>query len=251
MRVLALAALAAPLVSALQFTDPVANATLHKGETFDLKWSTVDTDPTDFSVYLVNFVNWPPYYTPLAYNIEPSSGELSVTIPCNIDSSYGWQFNAINGTNVYVIYAQTPKFYISGGPCSVDSPFPTGAPSSCAPAATVTVTVSTTLSQSSFSTLLYANSTGTASPTTLMKPATITKSPIPGKCPDTIGWGPSGYGNPVKLAAVPTGPGDVPAPATTAPPMINGAAFFAETGSTSTIYHTVYKDLSEVQDCMC
>lgn len=91
MRVLALAALAAPLVSALQFTDPVANATLHKGETFDLKWSTVDTDPTDFSVYLVNFVNWPPYYTPLAYNIEPSSGELSVTIPCDIDSSYGWQ----------------------------------------------------------------------------------------------------------------------------------------------------------------
>lgn len=84
-----------------------------------------------------------------------------------------------------------------------------------------------------------------------MKPATITKSPIPGKCPDTIGWGPSGYGNPVKLAAVPTGPGDVPAPATTAPPMINGAAFFAETGITSTIYHTVYKDLSEVQDCMC
>ncbi|CCC07836.1 hypothetical protein SMACR_01401 [Sordaria macrospora] len=251
MKFFALAALAAPLVSAIQFVEPAANATLHKGDTFDLKWSTVDTDPTDFSVYLVNFVNWPPYYAPLAYNVEPSSGELSVTIPCDIDSSYGWQFNAINGTNVYVIYAQTPKFFISGGPCSVDSPFPTGAPSVCAPEATVTVTVSTTLSQSSFSTLLYANSTGIASPTTL-KPATITKSPLPGKCPDTIGWGPSGYDNPVTLTAIPTGPGDIPAaPTVTAPPVANGAAFSSKAGSTSTIYHTVYKDLSEVQGCVC
>lgn len=161
--------------------------------------------------------------------------------------------NAINGTNVYVIYAQTPKFFISGGPCSVDSPFPTAAPSVCAPEATVTVTVSTTLSQSSFSTLLYANSTaGNASPTTL-KPATITKSPLPGKCPDTIGWGPSGYDNPVTLTAIPTGPGDVPAaPTVTAPPVANGAgAFPSKAGSTSTIYHTVYKDLSEVQGCVC
>ena len=160
--------------------------------------------------------------------------------------------NAINGTNVYVIYAQTPKFFISGDACSVDSPLPTGAPASCAPEATVTVTVSTTLSQSSFSTSLYANSTGgiAASPTTL-KPATITKSPLPGKCPDTIGWGPSGYDNPVTLTAIPTGPGDVPAAATTAPPVANGAAFSSKLGSTSTIYHTVYRDMSEVDGCMC
>ena len=91
MRFFSLFALAAPLVAAIEFTDPSANSTLAKGSTYDLKWSTVDTDPGVFSVYLVNFVNWPPLYTPLAYDVETSSGELEVTIPCDVDTSYGYQ----------------------------------------------------------------------------------------------------------------------------------------------------------------
>lgn len=56
MRVLSVLALGASLASAIQFSDPVENATLTKGSTFDLQWTTVDTDPTSFSVFLVNFV---------------------------------------------------------------------------------------------------------------------------------------------------------------------------------------------------
>jgi len=146
--------------------------------------------------------------------------------------------NANNGTNTYVIYAQTPKFYITGGPC-VDA---TPAPTCEAPAATVTVTVSKTLS--------FANSTLAIKPTSsAVLPPKVTVAPTPGKCPDTIGWGSSGYGNPVTLTQVPTGPGDVPAaPTTTKAPgaFESGAGFFA---TTSTIYKTVTMDLSEFQGC--
>lgn len=88
---LSLLALAAPLVSAIQFEEPVANATLSKGETYNVKWSSVDTDPSHFSIYLVNFVDWPPFYTQLASEVETSSGEHEVTVPCNVDSSWGFQ----------------------------------------------------------------------------------------------------------------------------------------------------------------
>lgn len=45
--------------------------------------------------------------------------------------------NAINGTNTYVIYAQTPVFFITGDSCT--DPAPTLPP--CAPAPAVTGTV--------------------------------------------------------------------------------------------------------------
>ncbi|KAK0630220.1 Ser-Thr-rich glycosyl-phosphatidyl-inositol-anchored membrane family-domain-containing protein [Bombardia bombarda] len=225
MRFFSLLALAAPLVSAIEFIEPAANTTLSKGSTFDLKWSTVDTDPSEFSVFLVNFVNWPPLYIPLALDLETTAGEAEVTVPCSVDSSWGFQFNAINGTNVYVIYAQTPKFYIGGGPCKDASSAPT-----CA-AATVTVTVS------------KANSTG---PATTSAPSG-TALPLPGKCPDTIGWGASGYSKPVTLKSVPTGPGDKGPLPTHAPGAFSSKVF----ATTSTIIATVYKDLAEVDGCAC
>lgn len=91
MRVLQVLALGAQLAAAISFSDPAENATLTRGGTFDLQWSSVDTDPTSFSVYLVNFVNWPPFYTPLDLGLETSAGEASVRIPCDVDDSYGYQ----------------------------------------------------------------------------------------------------------------------------------------------------------------
>ena len=91
MHLLSLLALAAPLVSAIQFTSPEGNSTLSKGEKYTLTWDTVDTDPSTFSVFLVNFVNWPPSYTGLAYDIETASGQTEVTVPCSVDNSWGFQ----------------------------------------------------------------------------------------------------------------------------------------------------------------
>lgn len=91
MRSISILALGASLASAIQFTDPVQNATLTRGATYDLTWDFVDTDPTSFSVYLVNFVNWPPYYTPLDLDIDTTTGEASVRVPCEVEASYGFQ----------------------------------------------------------------------------------------------------------------------------------------------------------------
>jgi hypothetical protein len=49
--------------------------------------------------------------------VDTFKGQAYVKIPCDVDSGYGYQFNAINGTNTYVIYAQTDIFSLKGN-CS-------------------------------------------------------------------------------------------------------------------------------------
>ncbi|KAH0433869.1 hypothetical protein CcaCcLH18_05621 [Colletotrichum camelliae] len=233
MRFSAALALAAPLaVSAIEFTSPSLNSTVTKGSKYELSWDTVDTDPSVFSVYLVNFVNWPPSYTLLAQNIETASGAASVDVPCSAISSGGYQFNAINGTNVYVIYAQTPKFAISGDDCT--DPTPIGAePSTCAPPATVTVTVSKTLSRSNST----ATATGgiSAAQQVTPTPAVVTQvtTIYQGVCPDTIGWS-AGYNHPVTLTKPPRAPNS-PEPTGS----FNGGA----DDNVKTVYRTTYLPL--------
>ncbi|GAB1310608.1 Extracellular proline-serine rich protein [Madurella fahalii] len=146
MRGLSIFAFVAPLVSAMQLIEPTVNSTLRMGETIRAKWTSADTDPTTFSIYLVNFVNWPPFYTQLASNVRTSAGEYQVTVPCGLDSSWGYQFNAINGTNVYVIYAQTPKFHVRSGTCTGNNaaPLPDSGDSTCE-RITVTAAVTSTI----------------------------------------------------------------------------------------------------------
>lgn len=91
MRVLSLFALVAPLVSAIQFLEPAINSTLKKGETYSVKWDSVNTDPAKFSIYLVNFVDWPPFYTQIASDVQTSAGQHNVTVPCAVSSSWGFQ----------------------------------------------------------------------------------------------------------------------------------------------------------------
>lgn len=95
--------------------------------------------------------------------------------------------NAINGTNVYVIYAQTPKFSITGDSCT--DPVTTTTASTCA-AATVTVTVRGNSSLTSAAALAA---------TTL--PSSVT-STFEGECPSTIGWS-GNYSQPVTLSSTP------------------------------------------------
>lgn len=88
----ALLALAVPLaVSAIELTSPLANSTITKGSNYELTWTSVDTDPSTFSVYLVNFVDWPPFYTMLATDIKTADGAASVRVPCSIANASGYQ----------------------------------------------------------------------------------------------------------------------------------------------------------------
>src|SRR6266498_2409540 len=184
-----LLALAPLMANAILITSPTNSTTLTKGETATISWTSVDTDPTTFGVVLVNFVYWPPTYIQLAENVATSANSTTVTIPCDTFPTDGYQFNAINGTNLFVIYAQSGKFDIDGEDCTD----PTGpAEPTCEPS-TVTVT---------------------AMPSATPPPAWGGKGgkghhKTQGKVPKTIGWhgkDKGGYGSPVTLGSVPTNP---------------------------------------------
>ncbi|TLD18468.1 hypothetical protein PspLS_10345 [Pyricularia sp. CBS 133598] len=236
---------AAGIASAIQFTSPVANATVARGEAkHEVSWSSVDTDPERFSIYLVNFVNWPPYYKQLASDVETAAGAAEIRIPCDLDVSGGYQINAINGTNVYVIYAQTPKFSIAGASCQ--DPV-TAEPSTCAPAVTVTATVTVSPTPPH----PHTNGTFVQRPPSVTPPAAVTTTTTvtrvnAGTCPETIGWGTSGYGSPITLTAVPR-PSDEP----TIPVAANAALTTAAPSNASertvgnVVYQTVYMDLAD------
>ncbi len=81
MRFLSLFALMAPLVSALQLTEPTAGSHLVKGESYRVSWTSVNTDPTSFDLFLVNYVSYPPFADRVASNVQTSAGSIHVTIP--------------------------------------------------------------------------------------------------------------------------------------------------------------------------
>lgn len=139
-RALSLAALATILPSAfvngIAFTSPTSSDVITKGTEVTAKWTTVDTDPSVFSLYIWNFAAWPPYYEGLAYGVDTAAGEVTVRVPCHVSNGEGWQFTAINDTNVYVLYAQTDDFNITGDACTD----PTTSAACYAPTSTVYVT---------------------------------------------------------------------------------------------------------------
>ncbi|TGO62725.1 hypothetical protein BOTNAR_0109g00010 [Botryotinia narcissicola] len=100
--------------SAYTVLTPALNSTVAKGKSTSVTWSSVDTDASQFSIYLVNFKDWPPTVISLAQNVPQSAKSVDVTIPCDVSSDYGWQLNFINGTNTYVIYAQSNAFSLTG-----------------------------------------------------------------------------------------------------------------------------------------
>lgn len=84
--------------SAYTVLTPSVNSTIAKGSAIDVKWSSVDTDASTFSIYLVNFqtAHWPPTVLSLAQNVNRDDGVASVRIPCSVSSDYGWQLNFVS-----------------------------------------------------------------------------------------------------------------------------------------------------------
>lgn len=122
-------ALLAASASAYQILSPSGNTTIAKGSDLTINWSSVDTDADVFSVYISNFEtkHWPPTILSLAQNVPRDDGSVSVRIPCDLSSDFGWQINFINGTNTYVIYAQSARFSLTGDcvdPTTTAAPFP-------------------------------------------------------------------------------------------------------------------------------
>jgi len=87
------------LTAAINFTTLFKGASLMKNSIVEVDWTSVDTDPTTLSIYLVNFVQWPPLTFLLAedgtskncsklmISVPTSDGMAHVRIPCNVDST--------------------------------------------------------------------------------------------------------------------------------------------------------------------
>lgn len=192
------------LATAIEITSPAANSTYAAGSTVTVEWTSVDTDPTNFSLYLWNFVSWPPSYVPLALNVPTSDLLYSVQIPCDTNPEWGYQISGINGTNVYVIYAQGDKFTVSepvqGTSCVDSTPVPTTSTCPSAAASTVYVTVSPTGPSSRH---FHHSSHVHPHPSPSTTSTSTSENVKPGIVPKTIGWC-SDYSHPVTLDKVPT-----------------------------------------------
>lgn len=133
--------------SAYLVLTPTANQTVAKGQPFDVTWSTVDTDPTTFSIYLSNFVTYPPTLIQLALDIPQEDLSYSVTIPCDVASGSGWRLDFLNGTNEYVIYAQSAVFSLSGNCVSPTTSSSVAVPTTVYLNNTLTTTTTATVTQ--------------------------------------------------------------------------------------------------------
>ena len=91
MRAFSLFALTAPLAAAIKLLEPFANSLVDKGQMHNISWTSVDTDPKNFSIFLVNFVDYPPFYTKVAADVPTCAGQFEVIVPCEVNSSYGFQ----------------------------------------------------------------------------------------------------------------------------------------------------------------
>ncbi|KAL4873625.1 Ser-Thr-rich glycosyl-phosphatidyl-inositol-anchored membrane family-domain-containing protein [Aspergillus spectabilis] len=219
------------LVAAISITEPTANSTFAAGSTITVNWTTVDTDPSYFSLYLWNFFSWPPSYVALATDIPTADRTHTVQIPCDTNPEWGYQLSAINGTNVYIIYAQGGRFTVTdpldGSRCVDNDPVPVTSATTCdaiTAVSTVYITVSPSASNSSPSSphhhhhhhstpaqLPTLSSTTTSASSS--SPSTF-KYTKPGIVPKTIGWC-SDYSHPVTLD-------HVPVPTDAAPPTVPG-----------------------------
>lgn len=164
-KTVAAAALLAASVSAYEVLTPTLNSTITKGETVTIEWTSVDTDAEVFSVYLTNFAtaHWPPTVLSLAQNVPRDDSSIDLRIPCDVSSDYGWQINFINGTNTYVIYAQSPVFELTGDcvepepTTSSAAPYPTYTPTGYTNTTTKTVeTTATATLCKTVETIIYA-----------------------------------------------------------------------------------------------
>lgn len=87
-----------PLVNAIRFSYPTSadyayrtNLTFTKGDTVDVTWNIVDTDPKSFSLYLWEFEAFPPTYELVTYNVDTEAKQSSFTVPCRLNASPNWQ----------------------------------------------------------------------------------------------------------------------------------------------------------------
>jgi len=102
---------------ALTITDPGQNTVWDSStQSQTVSWNSVATDPTNFTVLLVNMQSYPNINTTLKENVLTSSGSTTVDGPSSgwpIGSGFQINFIQLNPTGVGIL-AQSNQFSING-----------------------------------------------------------------------------------------------------------------------------------------
>lgn len=92
--------LAARFAAAIQFTSPGGGESFAQGEEVTVEWTSVDTDPSSFSLYLWNFAVFPPFYELLVFDTSTAAGSTTVTLPCDVVASDQYQLYAFSTCSI-------------------------------------------------------------------------------------------------------------------------------------------------------
>ncbi|OQD68847.1 hypothetical protein PENDEC_c030G01801 [Penicillium decumbens] len=171
-------------VGAILVTEPKEGAEINPSSSFDVKWTSVDTDASSFNIYLVNNAVYPTINKKIASNIKTSTGSYTVD---SIDASagHGYRIDLMSdSTENSGILAQSQQFNVT-----------ISAQSSSSSSSTSTSTASST--EASTSTI----STTTASTTTSTPTSTGTSPGTNGMATTPATSGTSISGSPTSTAA--------------------------------------------------
>ncbi|KAI9926873.1 hypothetical protein AWENTII_011511 [Aspergillus wentii] len=152
--------------AAVSVTSPTKNEDVDLSNGVTIKWSSVSSDPSSFSIYLVNMNSYPNVDKLIADDVKTSDGSYTIDSLSGIDNGSGFQINLISkDPKNSGILAQSQQFNVESSSSSSST---TTAASSTSTGKTTTTAASTTSSATSASS---ATSSATSSSITISSSA--------------------------------------------------------------------------------
>ncbi|KAJ3903480.1 hypothetical protein F5879DRAFT_959492 [Lentinula edodes] len=103
-------ALGASIASALLLDTP--SGILVAGGPMEVAWESTASDPTEFTLFLLNAANLPFGLEADFGEIETSAGSVTVTLPDTLTTK-SYQLRAVNSSSVDFVYASSADFVIT------------------------------------------------------------------------------------------------------------------------------------------
>ncbi|CCG82359.1 Putative uncharacterized protein [Taphrina deformans PYCC 5710] len=151
---------------ALMINSPAMNAVWTTGQSHTVSWTSVNTDASAMSIYLVNFSRYPTSSVLLEANVPSSAGSLTIPAANVTSTGSGYQINFLAVDNPSQILAQSNQFSIvAGSAASSAAPAaPAAATTTAAPVAAAAPAAAATSSSSSTVAAVAAASSAAALP---------------------------------------------------------------------------------------
>ncbi|OJJ30457.1 hypothetical protein ASPWEDRAFT_713709 [Aspergillus wentii DTO 134E9] len=146
--------------AAVSVTSPTKNEDVDLSNGVTIKWSSVSSDPSSFSIYLVNMNSYPNVDKLIADDVKTSDGSYTIDSLSGIDNGSGFQINLISkDPKNSGILAQSQQFNVESSSSSSST---TTAASSTSTATSASASASSSINASS-----SGSASASATPTTV------------------------------------------------------------------------------------